>query len=58
MNEANHPALSTRAGVSNGGLPLVENYFDEALALQAAHQYERATDRAKYRPTFSDSLPT
>ena len=46
-NLAGIPALSMPAGFSDGlpvGVQLMGNYFDEARLLNAAHQYQLATD--------------
>ncbi len=47
-NLAGLPAMSIPCGFGEGGMPvglqLAGNYFDEARMLQAAHQYQLATD--------------
>ncbi len=47
-NLAGLPAMSIPCGFGEGGMPvglqLAGNYFAEARMLQAAHQYQRATD--------------
>ncbi len=48
VNLAGLPGLSVPCGFGEKGLPvglqLIGNYFDEARMLQAAHQYQQATD--------------
>jgi aspartyl-tRNA(Asn)/glutamyl-tRNA(Gln) amidotransferase subunit A len=47
VNLAGLPGMSIPAGFANGlpvGLQLIGNYFEESLLLQAAHQYQQATD--------------
>jgi aspartyl-tRNA(Asn)/glutamyl-tRNA(Gln) amidotransferase subunit A len=48
------PGMSVPAGFGQGGLPvglqLIGNYFEEARLLQAAHQFQQATDWHLRRP--------
>jgi len=47
VNLAGLPGMSIPAGFANGlpvGLQIIGNYFDEARLLNAAHQYQQATD--------------
>ena len=53
-NLAGLPAMSIPCGFGSGGLPMglhiTGNYFAEARMLQAAHQYQKATDWHARRP--------
>jgi aspartyl-tRNA(Asn)/glutamyl-tRNA(Gln) amidotransferase subunit A len=52
-NLAGIPAMSIPCGFVNGlpvGLQLMGNFFDEARLLNAAHQYQSATDFHKRSP--------
>ncbi len=48
------PGMSVPAGFGQGGLPvglqLIGNYFEEARLLQAAHQFQQASDWHQRRP--------
>ncbi len=54
-NLAGLPAMSIPCGFGTGNLPvglhIVGNYFSEAKMLNAAHQYQRATDWHKREPS-------
>jgi len=57
-NLAGLPAMSIPCGFGEGGMPVglqvVGNYFSEAQMLNAAHQYQRATDWHRRRPAGVD----
>ncbi len=55
LNLAGLPGMSIPAGFDTGGLPvglqIMGNYFSEARMLNAAHQYQQATDWHRRVPT-------
>jgi len=54
VNLAGLPGMSIPAGFDHGlpvGLQLIGNYFDEALLLNVAHQFQLATDFHKQAPS-------
>lgn len=56
-NLAGLPGLSTPCGLVEGkpvGLQLIGNYFDEALLLKVAHQFQQATDHHRQTPADID----
>lgn len=59
VNLAGLPALSHPAGFGAGGLPvglqLIGNYFGEARLLNAAHQFQQATDWHTRAPALQDA---
>jgi aspartyl-tRNA(Asn)/glutamyl-tRNA(Gln) amidotransferase subunit A len=61
VNLAGLPGLSIPAGFDAKGLPvglqIVGNYFDEARMLNAAHQFQRATDWHRRAPPGLDGAP-
>ena len=61
VNLAGLPGLSIPAGFDAKGLPvglqIVGNYFDEARMLNAAHQFQRATDWHRRAPPGLDAAP-
>jgi aspartyl-tRNA(Asn)/glutamyl-tRNA(Gln) amidotransferase subunit A len=61
VNLAGLPGLSIPAGFDAKGLPvglqIVGNYFDEPRMLNAAHQFQRATDWHRRAPPGLDGAP-
>ena len=54
VNLAGLPGMSIPCGLGANGLPvglqIIGNYFDEARMLNAAHQYQQATDWHRLAP--------